>query len=175
MHPAKLALHRTHLSHFTNITTLVFVNLVTRPFHTVPLTDCFGSFARNVRRLRLYRPITRPVSLIHCVLLFPAVTDIDISDPQWATQDEDGNTPAPRSGSVRFTGMLHLRGFLGRWVKFLGFLSMQSIGFQRVRLIGCDFQNPTIVRSLLAATSRNVRTLHLVPLCGRELNFALFV
>jgi len=174
IHPANLALYQVHLSHFVNVTTLVFVNLVTSPFHTVPLADCFGSFARSVRHLRLHRPVTRPSSLIHCVLLFSAAVDVEILYPRWAVVSEREDTPPRPPENVGFTGTLHLRGFLGPWVRFFEFLSAQSLKFQRASLVDCNFHSSSPVQSLLMATSHYVRTLHLAAVGNRGSNFASF-
>jgi len=170
IHPANLALHQAHLSHFTNVTTLVFVNLVTSPFHAVSLEDCFGSFARSVRHLRLHHPVTRPSSLMHCVLLFSAAVDIEIVHPRWAVVSEREDSPSRLPENAGFTGTLHLRGFSGPWLKFFELLSAQSLRFQRILLVGGNFQSSVPVQSLLVATAHYVRTLHLIAVSNRESN-----
>ena len=168
IHSTYLASHQASLSRFINVTTLVFTNLVISISHMISLEECFGAFARGVRNLRLYRPVARPISLVYCILSFPTAVNIDISYPQWAAIEERDDLPPPPPEGVRFTGMLHLRGFMGRWPKFFELLSAQSIKFQKTRLIGCDFQNPIPVQSLLVATSNHVRTLHLAAAGSRE-------
>jgi hypothetical protein len=111
---------------------------------------------------------------MHCVLLFSAAVDIDISYPRWATVNEREDSLPPPPGSVGFTGVLHLRGFVGRWPEFFELLSTQPIRFQKTRLIGCDFQSSIPAQSLLVATSHCVRTIQLVAVGNRGSNFTLF-
>lgn len=174
MHPGYLALYQVHLSRFTNVTTLVFVNLVTSAFHAVSLADCFGSFARGVRHLRLHRPVTRPSSLMRCVLLFSSAVDITILDPRWSIVNEREDPPPQVPENAEFTGMLYLRGFVGPWFKFFELFSAQSLKFRKILLICCDFLTSGPAQTLFVATS-HVRTLHLIPTINRVLNFTSFM
>jgi hypothetical protein len=166
--PATLTPHLTHLARFTNVTTLVFANLVAPSFHATSLSRCFGSFATSVQRLRLHRPIARPTSLVQIILFFSAAVDIEIQSPRWSVADESEVLARPSPGGLRFTGTLHLRGFGERWPQFFALLSAQSLRFQRTRLIGCEFSTSTPTQLLLGAVSHSTRTLHLVGFGNRE-------
>ena len=67
--PPVLAPYLMNLAHFTNVTTLVFSNLVLSAFHSASISHCFGSFAACMQRLRLHHPFARPTSLVQMILL----------------------------------------------------------------------------------------------------------
>ena len=167
--PTGLAPYLTHLGHFTNVTTLGFVNLVTSSFHAASLSGCFGSLITSVRRLRLNRPIARPVSLAQTIFLFPAAVDIEIQYPQWSVAEEDVALVYPPPGRLGFTGTLHLRGFGERWPQFFTLLSTRSLRFQKTRLMDCESSTSIPTQSLLDAVSGSTRTLHLVGFGNRKL------
>lgn len=168
--PATLTPHITHLARFTNVTTLVFINLVTSSFHAASLSRCFGPFAAGVRRVRLHRPIARPTSLVQTILLFSAAIDVEIQHPRWSVADETEVLVPPPPGELRFTGTLQLRGFGEMWPQFFALLSAQSLRFQKIRLIGCEFSTSAPTQLLLGAVSHSTRTLHLVGFGNRESN-----
>lgn len=167
--PVTLAPHLAHLARFTNVATLVLSNFVPSAFHATSILHCFGSFAARVHHLRLHCPIARPTSLVQIILLFPAVTDIEIQSPQWGLKDENEVLVPPPQGGPRFTGTLNLRGFGERWSPFFVILSAQPLEFRKTRFIGCEFGTPTPTQSLLEAVSHSTRTLHLVGFGNREL------
>lgn len=171
--PTVLAPHLPHLGHFTNVTTLGFANLVTSSFHAASLSDCFGSLITSVRRLRLNRPIARPVSLAQTIFLFSAAVDIEIQYPRWSVVEENAALVGPPPGSLGFTGTLHLRGFGERWPQFFDLLSARPLRFQKTRLMECEFSTPIPTQSLLDAVSGSTRTLHLVGFGNRELRHRL--
>ena len=166
--PAILVPHLEHLARFTNVTTLVFVGLATSAFCAASLLRCFGSFVPNIQYLRLYRPIARPESLVRFILFFSTATDIEIQYPQWGTSEEDGFAVHPSPRGVRSTGMLYLRGFRERWPRFFMLLSAVQLGFQKTRLIECEFDDSVPTQSFLSAISQNTRVLHLVGFGHRE-------
>ena len=171
--PVGIAPHLTHLARFTNITTLIFTNLATAAFQTTSLSDYFGSFVPNVRRLQLHFPITRPTSLVRAIILFTSAVDIEIHHPRWSiVEEEEGEEPVPGHqfpGRLGFTGTLLLHGFGEIWSRFFALLSAQPFRFHRMRLIRCEFDTSIPTQSLLGALSRTTRTLHLIGSGHREL------
>lgn len=160
--PTTLAPHLGHLARFTNVTTLVFVGLATSVFRATSLLDCFGSFVPNIRRLKLYRPITRPKPLVDFVLFFSTAIDVEIQYPRWSVVEEGGLRLHPPPRRSRFTGLLYLRGFGERWPHFFALLSAEELGFGKTRLIGCQLNTSAPTQSFLDAISRTTRILHLV-------------
>lgn len=161
--PTALTPHLEHTGLFTNVKTLVFCRLVTSAFDATSLSDCFGTFLPSVQCLRLHHPITRPKSLAQLVLFFSNVVDIEIQFPQWSTADEDGFLSLcfpPQK--ARLTGELLLRGFGRKWSSFFTLLSAEKLGFQKTRLVGCEFDALAPTQTLLDTISSSARTLHLV-------------
>lgn len=163
----------SHLSHFTNVTTIAFANLVAPVFDVASLTNCFEPFVTSVRTLRLSHPIARPTSLMQIVLLFPAAVNVQISSPRWSTTDENVNLHPPLQGEIESTGILQLRGFEEKWSEFFTLLSAHRLRFQKIRLIGCEFSTSVPAQALLEAASQSASTLHLVGFEKRRLDSIL--
>ena len=162
IHPAILSRHMSHISHFTNVTTLVFVNLVAAVFDAASLTNCFEPFIPRVRTLRIRHPIARPTSLMQIILLFSAAVDIQISFPQWSVAGENPILlPLLVQEDIGFTGILHLCGFGEKWSEFFTLLSARRLRFQKIRLIGCESSTSTPTQALLEAASQSTSALHL--------------
>jgi len=171
IHPSSLSRHASYLSHFNNVTTLVFANLVTSVFHEASLVNCFKPLNTSVRTLSFYRPIARPVSLMRTILLFPAVVDIQISSPRWSIAEENLTLHPPPKEEIEFTGILHLRGFGEKWAKFFTLLSTRRLRFQKVRLTWCEFNTSVPMQALLEAVSQGTSALHLAGSGKRGLDF----
>ena len=162
IHPAILSRHMSHISRFTNVTTLVFVNLVVGVFDAVSLTNCFEPFIARIRTLRIRHPIARPTSLMQVILLFSAAVDVQISFPQWSVTGENPILlPFLIQEDIGSTGILHLCGFGEKWSEFFTLLSARRLRFQKIRLVGCESNTSTPTQALLEAASQNTSALHL--------------
>jgi len=173
IHPTTLTPYLTHLARFTNVTTLVFANLIAAAFNAASVSHCFGSFATRVQHLRLYRPMARATSLMQIILLFPAVIDIEIRYPLWSPVDKCEVPVSPPSGGLRFSRSLVLEGFGQRWPQFFTLLSAHSLGPKKTTIVWCEFGTSIPTQLFLDAVSRTTRNLELVGFAKRELSCGL--
>lgn len=173
IYPANLTRYLSHLSHFSNVTTLVFANLVTGVFDATSLSNCFGSFINGVRTLQIHRPVTRPTSLMQIIVLFSSAVDVQISWPRWSIADANVTLHPPLQEENGLTGTLQLHGFGEKWFGFFALLSARRLRFQKVRLQGCEFSTSSLLQSLLEAVSQSTCTLYLDGPRKRELDFEL--
>ena len=173
IHPANITHYLPHLSHFTNVTTLIFANLVTGIFDETSLSNCFKPFIPVVRTLRIHRPITRPTSLIQIIVLFSSAVDVQISWPRWSIADANVILPPPSQEECGLTGTLQLHGFGEKWSEFFALLSTYRLGFQNVRLEGCELSASYPAQSLLEAVSQSACVLHLDGSGKRGLDFKI--
>lgn len=170
IHPVNLLRHMPHLSHFANVTTLVFTNLIATVFHAISPANCFKPFVTSVRTLRLCRPVARPRSLMQIVLLFPAAVNVQISFPRWSVSDENLTLHPHLEEETEFTGILHLRGFEEKWSEFFALLSTCRLRFQKIRLMGCKFNTSTQLQALLESVSQTASAVQLVGVWKRRSN-----
>jgi len=173
IHPANLPRYSSHLSHFTNVTTLIFTNIVTGVFDAASLSNCFEHFATGVRTLQIHHPITRPTSLMQILVLFSSAVDVQISYPRWSITDANITLHPPIQEESGFTGSLELHGFGEKWFEFFALLTTHRLRFWKVRLQDCEFGTSSLTQSLLEAVSQSACTLHLEGPRKRELDFNL--
>ena len=161
MRPTILTCYAPQLAHFTNVTTLVFTNLVTSVFHASSLSNYLKPLTTVVRNLRVCHPITRPTSLVQLVILFSSADNVQILWPRWSITNENAPLHTPLQSEYGLNGILHLHGFGERWSEFFTLLSAYRLGFRRIRILGCEFKTSAPTQSLFAAVSQSVDALHL--------------
>lgn len=169
IYPKGFSRYIPHLSHFTNVTSLILSNFVTGVFSTASLSHCFQPFFSRVRNLRFHRPITRPGPLMQVILLFSSAINIQISWPRWSIADERIDLFPPLLEGSGLTGTLYLRGLGRKWHEFFTLLSARRLAFHEIRLQACEFNSLVPTQSLLEAVSQSARTLRLSECGKREL------
>lgn len=122
-------------------------------FHPITLPVYFGQVFPQALNLRLHYPVACVISLLHLILSFPNISNLEVQHPRWI-KGAYGDHPSQGvsgSGKRPFDGTLFLCGFGEKFDEFICLLAEQPMSFRKVQLRQCGFCNDSAMRSLLNA------------------------